>query len=132
MSRILLLIVALAGCGGTGSDQVAAQSGVQSAALSTGESVDCGLTIHFGSYAMGIDAGAFRAVEDLLANDPAVDSVERRGWGREGEVTLCARIRSDPDIERLFARIAAMLPPDPHGPIRIATRSGLTAQAPPR
>jgi hypothetical protein len=90
----------------------------------------CPLSIAFGSYAMGIDRPTFEAVEALLAADPAVASVERRGRGREGETELCAEVSNDAEAERLFHRIAGLLPPNPRGPVRVATRTGLTASAP--
>lgn len=130
MTRAMLLIAGLTACGAAGSDHVSA--GPQPAPAPQAERADCGLSISFGSYAMGIDGGAFRAVETLLDQDPAIASVERRGWGREGEVTLCAEVRSDADAERLLGRIARMLPANPRGPIEVRTRAGLAARAPPR
>jgi hypothetical protein len=93
---------------------------------------DCALRVDFGSYAMGIDGGAARAVDDLLARDPGVSSVERRPWGREGEMTLCVELRSEADAERLFHAVAALFPADPRGPLTVSTRSGLRFAAPRR
>jgi hypothetical protein len=84
----------------------------------------CPLLISFGSYAMGIDRGTLRRVEALLAADPAVTAVIRSPWGREGEVTLCAAVRSDADRDRLFAAVAALFPRRPHGPLSIRTNDG--------
>lgn len=92
----------------------------------------CDLTIGFGSYAMGIDRGAFQSVEARLAADPAVTGVEPRGWGREGEVDLCVATRTARDAERLHRDILGSLPADPRGPISLATRSGLSDHVPPR
>ncbi|HEV2866824.1 MAG TPA: hypothetical protein VGX37_09925 [Allosphingosinicella sp.] len=97
-----------------------------------GATEGCPVTIRFGSYAMGIDQPALAAIEALLEDDPAVTSVERERWGREGEVTLCARVASDQAAEALASRIAALLPPAPRGPISVATRVGVVAQAPRR
>jgi len=93
---------------------------------------DCALRIDFGSYAMGVDGGAARAVNELLAADPAVVSVERRTWGREGETTLCVEVRSEADAKRLFHAVAALFPADPRGPLAVSTRSGLRYSAPQR
>lgn len=95
-------------------------------------SAGCDLTIGFGSYAMGIDGQALAAVEARLAADRAVTGVERQGWGREGEVTLCVATRTSADAERLHRDILATLPADPRGPISVATATGLSAHVPPR
>jgi hypothetical protein len=89
----------------------------------------CPLTIHFGSYAMGIDGKTLRRVESLLAGDPAVTGVTRSPWGREGEVTLCASIRSNADRDRLFAAVAALFPRRPRGPLSVRTNDGRELQA---
>jgi hypothetical protein len=90
----------------------------------------CPLTVAFGSYAMGIDAATYARVEALLSADLAVTAVERTPWGREGEVTLCARTRSPADAERLLDSIAALFPAAPRGPISVATAAGRTIRAP--
>ncbi len=97
-----------------------------------GMPADCPLAIGFGSYAMGIDGGTLARVEALLAADPAVRSVERYPWGREGEVSLCVRLRGQRDAGRLFDRLKALLPAKPRGPIRLSTRDGRRFDAPRR
>jgi hypothetical protein len=91
---------------------------------------DCALRVDFSSYAMGIDRGMFARVEALLAADRGVTKVERSPWGREGEVTLCARTRSGRDATRLFRAIVSLAPARPRGPVTVSTRSGLTFHAP--
>ena len=93
---------------------------------------DCPLTIAFASYAMGIDRPAYSAVQRLLGADRAVRAVSEHRWGREGEVTLCARTRSRADAERLFRAIRPLVPARPRGPVAIRTRSGLSFEAPGR
>lgn len=93
---------------------------------------DCPLVIGFASYGAGIDGGALRVVEALLGADRAVRGVSRHNWGREGEVTLCARTRSRADAARLFRAIRARIPARPRGPITIRTREGLRFEAPAR
>jgi hypothetical protein len=90
----------------------------------------CALTVSFGSYAMGIDRRAYDRVRAIL-RDPAVRSVQERGWGREGEVSLCVAA-APADADRLFERVAAALPAKPHGPITVATAAGRRVQAPAR
>jgi hypothetical protein len=87
----------------------------------------CPLEIEFGSYAMGIDSATLARVEQLLAAERV--AVARTPWGREGEVTLCAAARSAADAERMARRIAALLPPEPRGPIAVRTASGLAFRA---
>jgi hypothetical protein len=86
---------------------------------------NCPLTVSFGSYAMGIDGKAFDAVSGLLTRDRGVKAVEQYRWGREGEVTLCARTRGGADARRLFWRVRALFPRAPRGPLTVSTASGL-------
>ncbi len=90
----------------------------------------CGLTVRFGSYAMGIDTAAAARVEDLLRRDRAVRSVERRPWGREGEVDLCVQV-APAQAARLFDQIRPLLPAKPRGPITVSLADGRRYQAPP-
>ena len=140
----LVLVAALAACEAAGDDRVAAArqdrpqarapvAPVKPRAPRPGpEAANCPLTVRFGSYAMGIDRGALVAVEALLAGDPAVTGVDRHPWGREGEVTLCAHVGGDEAAERLARSIAVLLPADPRGPVRVATRAGFVFDAPTR
>ena len=80
---------------------------------------DCPLTIAFSSYGAGIDGGTLARVERLLSADRGVRRVSRHPWGREGEVTLCARTRSNGDAARLARRIRALIPPRPRGPVTV-------------
>jgi len=93
---------------------------------------DCPLTIGFASYAMGIDMPSYRAVRQLLSADRAVRAVSEHRWGREGEVTLCARARSRAEAERLFHAVRRLVPARPRGPVALRTRSGLSFDAPGR
>lgn len=132
--RSLLLLPALAGC------EAATNPPADAAAVrpiaAPGESGDrdaagsCPLTVRFGSYAMGIDRNTLQAVEALLAADPSVRSVERWPWGREGEITLCARVAGDAEAERLARAVASLFPADPRGPLLVATSTGLSFRAP--
>lgn len=81
---------------------------------------DCPLTVSFGSYAMGIDGRAFERVSALLTRDRGVRAIEQFRWGREGEVTLCARVRTDADVRRLAGRARALVPAKPRGPVTIS------------
>ena len=137
MKPLLLVSLAIlaAGCGAR-QDAAIAQNqaqpkGAQMVVQPRGAEApaDCALQVEFGSYAMGIDREASRAVDQLLASDPAVTSVELYPWGREGEKTLCVRLRSEADAERLARAIAALFPADPRGPLTVSTRNGLRFSA---
>jgi len=139
----LIAALALAACEAGGGDRLAvgrdepaqakpSRAGRGGPRPEPGPAGGCPLEIRFGSYAMGIDRPTLEAVEALLAGDPAVESVERHPWGREGEVTLCARVASDEEAARLHGRVAALFPPDPRGPLSVSTRGGLAFHSPPR
>lgn len=83
---------------------------------------NCPLKVEFGSYAMGIDRGAFDAISRLFERDRGVRRVVSQRWGREGEVTLCALTRSPADARRLGQRARALVPARPRGPVTISGR----------
>ena len=93
------------------------------------QAAPCPLTVTFGSYAMGIDRGAYDRIYKLLAKDRGVRKVDRRRWGREGEVTLCVQTRTRADARRLFGRVKAIFPRKPRGPLTIEA-GGLRFHAP--
>lgn len=84
----------------------------------------CPLTLQFGSYAMGIDAGALSRIDSLLARDRAVVHVDRQRWGREGEVTLCVHTRRSADVRRIAQAARRLVPASPRGPVSAATPAG--------
>jgi hypothetical protein len=121
MRRMILALCAVSGaCAGEPS-AVAATSGT--------DARRCGLTVRFGSYAMGIDTGSAQQVEALLRADRAVRGVERRPWGKEGEVDLCAQV-APADACRLASQIRTLLPPRPRGPITVLLADGTQYQVP--
>jgi hypothetical protein len=130
MKQLPLILIGAALAASAASAQPASRRmpGVPSAPVPA----DCPLAIGFASYAAGIDRGSFRAVEALLRRDRGVRSVSSHHWGREGEVTLCARTRARADSARLFRAVRALIPPRPHGPVTVRTREGLLFEAPPR
>ncbi|MES2987111.1 MAG: hypothetical protein V4808_04320 [Pseudomonadota bacterium] len=83
----------------------------------------CDVTVSFGSYAMGIDRPTFERVERLLSRDRRVAKTDQQRWGREGEVTICAKARRRADIAPLFHRVRAMLPRNPRGPVTVEAGS---------
>lgn len=80
---------------------------------------NCPLTVAFQSYGAGIDRPARANIERVLNNDRGVRTWTRHPWGREGEVTLCVRTRTNADAVRLSRRIRALIPPQPRGPIQV-------------
>ena len=79
---------------------------------------------------MGIDRTALARTEALLARDRAVKAIDRQRWGREGELTLCVKMRSEADARRLARKIKARVPAKPRGPVTIETRGGLSLHVP--
>ena len=128
----IAMIAALTACAPTGRQPTGAHADPAPAAAERpfGDSAArCRLEVRFGSYAMGIDGGTLRRVEQLLAEDTAVISVTRTPWGREGELTICAAVHGPADAERLARAIAALVPGNPRGPIAVRTASGLVFSA---
>jgi hypothetical protein len=122
--RLLILALCAASVGCAPEPSTVASTG-------TPEAASCALTVRFGSYAMGIDGGSAQRVEQLLRADRAVRSVERRPWGREGEVDLCAQVPSAAEAARLFDQIRPLLPAKPRGPITVSLANGRSYQVPP-
>ncbi|HEY0014550.1 MAG TPA: hypothetical protein VGB79_17040 [Allosphingosinicella sp.] len=124
-----IIAAALAGCQAApeGAEPAAAQP--QAAPAAPGAPAPCSLEIEFGSYAMGIDVRTLELVEQILARDPAVGSVTRRAWGREGEVTLCATVRRPASRDSLFDSISSIFPARPRGPLSITSDTGRVFRA---
>ena len=80
---------------------------------------DCALTVQFGSYAMGIDRPAAEKIERFLRGRRDVAGLSRHPWGREGEYTLCVRLKAGAQPARLAQELKTMIPAKPRGPIRI-------------
>lgn len=106
-----------------------AQAPVESFAMPVEQTPACGVTVTFGSYAMGIDRASFAAVEALLAGDQGVTATSQKRWGREGEVTVCVETRSAADSARLFGAIAKLFPAKPRGPLTVETSDGRRFEA---
>lgn len=77
----------------------------------------CDVTVTFGSYAMGIDRPTYEKVDRLLKRDRRAAKTEQQRWGREGEVTLCTKVRRRADVAPLFYRIKTLFPRNPRGPL---------------
>ena len=90
----------------------------------------CDLKVDFASIGTGIDSATLQKVEALLSGDTGVATVDRKRWGMEGEVTLCADTRTDADSDRLFGAVKALFPASSTKPLRVETRSGQRYQAP--
>lgn len=89
----------------------------------------CGVSVQFGSYAMGIDRGAFDKVQTLLRRDARVRGVDLQRWGREGETSMCVQLRRERDARAVFGRVKAVLPRKPKGPIVVEAK-GMRYEAP--
>jgi glutamate synthase domain-containing protein 2 len=91
----------------------------QSVAVPAEAEAACQVTVRFGSYAMGIDSGAAKAIDALLAGSPDVTNITRTGAGREGEYVLCVQTRDKAKAARLVEQIRPLLPVKPRGPISV-------------
>lgn len=79
----------------------------------------CRITVSFGSFAMGIDRAAAARIERFLADRHDVASMERRPWGREGEYSLCIRLKPAADAPALYAQLKRLVPKEGRGPIEV-------------
>lgn len=70
----------------------------------------CDLEIAFGSYVMGVDQALKVEIQNRIDGEAAVESIEERHWGREGESTICVRTFDTAGADRLYQAIAAMIP----------------------
>ena len=95
----------------------ARMSAPPSASAAAPVAASCPLSFQFGSYAMGIDAGALSRIDALLARDRGVVQVERQRQGREGEVTLCVQTRRAGDVRRIAQAARRLVPASPRGPV---------------
>lgn len=77
------------------------------------------IRVTFGSYAMGIDRPAAAAIEEILANHPAVRSVARSGHGREGEYSLLVEVFGKAQAAQLAATLRERVPVKPRGPVEV-------------
>lgn len=102
----------------------------ESAPAQPTETAACDLKVDFASIGTGIDSATLQKVEALLSGDTGVATVDRKRWGMEGEVTLCADTRTDADADRLFGAVKALFPASSSKPLRVETRSGQRYQAP--
>lgn len=73
------------------------------------DGIRCDMTVAFGSYASGIDTVLYERINRALTGDSRVAQSLERGWGREGERTLCIRTRNRGDIDALFGELQAMV-----------------------
>ena len=70
----------------------------------------CEVKIDFGSYAMGVDQDLKASILRTLNGDPDVAGWNERPWGREGESSVCVWTQNSGAADRLYDRIAAMIP----------------------
>lgn len=93
----------------------------------------CDVTVSFGSYAMGVDRELKTRILALVAEDPGLDNTEERPWGREGESNLCIHAPRPGQADRLYARIAEMIPSySDQAPTSVTHRDGRSdASGPP-
>ncbi len=67
----------------------------------------CDVTVAFGSFAMGIDRRAAARVDRVIRSSQI--RVTRSAYGREGEYSLCIRVRSTEQAVSLFEKLRESL-----------------------
>ena len=95
----------------------------------------CDVKVDFGSYAMGVDRDLKARIVAFV--DGAEDVVEatETPWGREGESTLCVQAASSAGMDRVYDRVASMIPAQSErAPTTVTHRDGRTKSSsmPPR
>ncbi len=70
----------------------------------------CDVKVSFGSYGMGTDHEAGVKIKDYIAATPAIQKMERRDWGLEGEYDLCLTIPSAVDADKVYRDLKAYVP----------------------
>jgi len=94
------------------------------------EAIACDVEVRFGSYAMGVDTDLKRRILSLVQNDPGVETSTETPGGREGESTLCVDLDSAAGTDRLYGRIAALIPPySDRAPTTVIHRDGRSHSA---
>jgi hypothetical protein len=95
----------------------------------------CDVEVSFGSYAMGVDRDLrARIVAFVDGSEDVVDAVETP-WGREGESTLCVQAAGASATDRVYVRIAGLIPAQSErAPTTVTHRDGRTKSStlPPR
>ncbi len=74
----------------------------------------CSLSVDFGSICCGIDSGLLEQVKLAIIAERRVKQAYERGWGEEGEVTLCVVTRRRADARALAARYGAWVKARPN------------------
>ncbi|HEV2082414.1 MAG TPA: hypothetical protein VGR32_08155 [Brevundimonas sp.] len=95
----------------------------------------CDVKVDFGSYAMGVDGELkSRILAFVEGSDDVVDAAET-SWGREGESTLCVLAAGASATDRVYGRIAGLIPVrSERAPTTVTHRDGRTKSSslPPR
>lgn len=79
---------------------------------------------------MGVDSGLKARIGALVAADTGVENSEERRWGREGESDLCIHAPAPGAADRLYDRIAALIPEhSQRAPTSVTHRDGRSRAA---
>lgn len=107
----------------TGALALAACETVEPPAIRDG----CDVEVSFGSYAMGVDRDLKTRVMAFVDDSDDVVDVTERPWGREGESTLCVLTAGASAADRVYARIAGLIPArSERAPTTVTHRDGRT------
>lgn len=78
----------------------------------------CDLVVDFSSYASGVDLMTKNKIQDYVQQEKGIYSIKSYPWGREGESSLCLKVRSNKTAE-VFDQLKSMLPEDARAPTTV-------------
>ncbi|MFZ3034059.1 MAG: hypothetical protein WA138_08605 [Parvibaculum sp.] len=85
---------------------------------------ECAITVRFGSACCGRDGKTEKAINTFIANEPKILGKTAIPWGREGEIDLCLKIKSNSDTQEIFDHIKSLIPPVSKYPTQIFSNGG--------
>jgi len=85
---------------------------------------ECAITVRLGSACCGRDGKTEKAINAFIANEPKILEKTAVPWGREGEIDLCLRTKSNSDTQEIFDHIKSLIPPVSKYPTRIFSNTG--------
>lgn len=145
-TAVVLLTLALAACDGedpiTSATREVSAANHAAAALAWIEAeaggrendptpaASCDVEVSFGSFGAGVDTALHGQILALIRANPEVIDSREEGWGREGESTLCLRLKDETAANRLYGAIAAQLPStSTRAPTTVRHRDGRSRSA---
>ena len=85
---------------------------------------ECDITVRLGSACCGRDWKTEKAINAFIANEPKIVDKTETPWGREGEIDLCLKTKSNSDTQEMFDHIKALIPSYSEYPTQIFSNRG--------